>query len=160
MPGGPMLTFIIGLALAIPLSIAANIFTPRAQEWLSKRSSKRLVSRTRSLVRDYETTKSYVENPVKFQAFVSSRVVTLCGRIFFLAVFLVTFTLIQSYGGSSSGWGLEGKIASYITSALMILLVILTNLINRDMQKTIERVRNFEEYTQYYEKQLRKLGTD
>jgi hypothetical protein len=44
-----LLGFVIGLIVAVPLAIAANLLTPRTQNWLSTRSRKKLQARIRDL---------------------------------------------------------------------------------------------------------------
>jgi hypothetical protein len=44
-----MTLFIAGLIASIPLSIIANVYTPRVQDWLARRSTTRLTRRVKEL---------------------------------------------------------------------------------------------------------------
>jgi len=61
--------FWLGLAFAIPLSIIANLFTPKIQDWLSRRSN--VAAEKRQIVRAKEQTRidEYVKDPAKLNGF-------------------------------------------------------------------------------------------
>jgi H+/gluconate symporter-like permease len=68
-----MLTFLLGLILAIPVSIIANVFTPRVQRTLERRSRSQALRRSKKTKEEYYEIKNYVQNIDQFvvQSFIT-----------------------------------------------------------------------------------------
>ena len=61
--------FWLGLAFAIPLSIVANLFTPRIQDWLAKRSAAASVKRETAKAAEHARVAEYLAEPARFNSF-------------------------------------------------------------------------------------------
>ena len=68
-------SFWIGLVLAVPLAVVGNLLTPRAQKWLSRRSTVRLDKRRQVLRKEFERVQLLAADSAKFNAYLLTVVV-------------------------------------------------------------------------------------
>ena len=61
--------FWLGLAFAVPLSIVANLFTPKIQEWLSRRSAAAAARQAAVNSREQARVAAYVQDPKRLIVF-------------------------------------------------------------------------------------------
>lgn len=101
-------SFWIGLVLAIPLSIAGNMMTPRAQQWLSQRSSTRRHKRHERLVSEFEQVRKFADDRARFNTylltvvlaatFVGSAVAIASGAVWAVAYVTGSDQVLFSFG--------------------------------------------------------------
>ena len=67
--------FWLGLAFAIPLSIVANLFTPKIQDWFSRRSAASAARREVARSKEQARIAEYVRDPAKLNSFLLTTLV-------------------------------------------------------------------------------------
>lgn len=77
-------SFWIGISAAIPLSIAANLFTPQIQQWLARRNATRAAKQAQALREELESIERLVSEPARLQTFLLESVllITLLTTLF------------------------------------------------------------------------------
>jgi hypothetical protein len=64
-----LLTFVLGLVFAIPLSVVANLATPRVQARLAGRSSSRATKQRKALTQELKRLQRFVDEPDRFHRY-------------------------------------------------------------------------------------------
>lgn len=111
--------FWLGLAFAIPLSIIANLFTPKIQDWLSRRSS--VAAKKRQVVRAKEQSRidEYLKDPARLNTFLLTTllVATMFGSVIgaFTALLYVMGTVADGRFGSILAQGMSVFAGLFIT---------------------------------------------
>jgi hypothetical protein len=85
-----VVTFMLGLVLAIPLSIIANIYTPKVQQILDQRSKERALRRSKDMELEYQKVKAYAD---KIDYFLVVSAYTLGGMVIIAMQFVLNFLL-------------------------------------------------------------------
>jgi hypothetical protein len=156
--------FWIGLLLSIPISILANLFTPRIQVWLDSRNKKRALARTKNLQREYDQTRKYRENRGEFREYMlwvvirATFVGALTGILTSLAYMIANFyqfSVIDSMG--SFRFSSLLFVAAQFLSLIGTLLVV--NICSSAL-KVYYRVKNFEIYEESAKKNLAEKMAD
>jgi len=62
-------SFWIGISAAIPLSVVANLVTPRSQQWLARRNASRAARRSNELREELESIEKLTSEPGRLQIF-------------------------------------------------------------------------------------------
>lgn len=140
-------SFWIGLLIAIPLSILANILTPRAQKWLDRRSETKQSKRAGTLRSEHAQVAALVEDQRKLHTY--------------LLMVVVRATYIGSLVGIITGliWAVNSFISynEFISGAAQILAVfgaiMIVRVCGEGMQVAL-KVQNYPSYKERVEKQL------
>jgi hypothetical protein len=104
--------FWLGLAFAIPLSIVANLFTPRIQDWFSKRSAASAARREATLSREQARIDEYSRNPTRFNSFLLTTLVVAT----MLGAGIGAFTALLYMMGTIA----NGRVGAMLAQALSI----------------------------------------
>lgn len=88
--GRYVITFLAGVALSIPLSIIANLYTPKFQERLSRRSSTRIAKRYDAIVEEYRIVCSLREDSRRLQLYFMRKSLFFTGMAAVVGLFLAT----------------------------------------------------------------------
>ncbi len=102
------LGFWIGLALAIPLSVLANLLTPAAQRWFDRRNQARLARHAGDLREEYELIRSFVRDRSRLNSFLLAAVIrsTLIGSLVGIITGMVFAAASIAYlGGIPNAFG-------------------------------------------------------
>jgi hypothetical protein len=104
--------FWLGLAFAIPMSIIANLFTPKIQDWLSRRS--KAAGEKRKAVRAKEQSRidDFVKDPIRFNSFLLITVVAST----MLGSGIGVFTAVLYMMGTIA----EGRLGALIAQAISV----------------------------------------
>lgn len=151
-------TFWIGLALAIPFSVAANLLTPTCQRLFQKFSKTSVLRRTRRLQDEFDLACRYKDNPTSFHEY--------------LLVTVIKTTAIVSLVGLISGlFSLLGFVAQEIAPRHQIFAfsvsqfvqivgaLIVVQICTRSL-RVLYRVRNFVEFESFVRNELGGLGSE
>lgn len=95
--------FWIGLACAIPLSIAANLFTPKVQDWLSRRSRNAAQKRQLAHEEEFARIKRYANDPTLLNTFLLTTVLVTTMLGSGIGVFVALVYILDSFAGISIG---------------------------------------------------------
>jgi hypothetical protein len=104
--------FWLGLAFAIPLSIVANLFTPKIQDWLSKRSKAATERREAVRAKEQDRIDFYAKNPVQLNSFLLT--ILIVATMFGAGIGV--FTAILYMTGAIT----EGRFGSMLAQALSV----------------------------------------
>ncbi len=100
--------FWLGLAAAIPLSIVANLLTPKIQQWLSERSEKKSAKRVAELRVEYERIENLTKNPIVLHTYLLQQILF----IVFFTSFAIAISGIFFFIGSALADGLFASIGN------------------------------------------------
>ncbi len=135
-------SFWLGLAAAIPLSIVANLLTPKIQQWLSKRSESKYAKRVAELRSEYERVEKLTKNPDALHTY-------LLQQILFIAFFtssVIAITGVLSFAMATS----LGKLIE-ISGAISIARFCIEAI------RDANRVRKFDRYKERIESEIGKI---
>jgi hypothetical protein len=104
--------FWLGLAFAIPLSILANLFTPKIQDWFSKRSAASAARRDAVRAREEARVAEYIKHPTRLNTFLLSTLVVAT----MLGAGIGAFTALLYMMGSIT----DGRFGSVLAQGLSI----------------------------------------
>jgi hypothetical protein len=145
------LSFWLGLAVAIPLSIAANLLTPRVQQWVGRRSSVKAERQSKLLLSQMEELERLTSEPGRLQTFLLESVLII--------------TLLTSMCGVLSGVlfacvGFFPSTARLLLPMGQLLVVGGAIVVGRECIDTLRkssRARNIEKFRVQVAKQLAEL---
>jgi hypothetical protein len=159
--------FIAGLVVSIPLSIIANIYTPKVQNWLAGRSTTRLTRRVRELRSELDTISHYRDNRSSLNelllgVILRTTYVGSIGGILAGALFIMGRTLSDAPIGSIYIPNIYTEFTfNDIVTVLGQLTTVLTALIIVRLcsngLKTLNRVQNFDSYQEAAQSALDRL---
>jgi hypothetical protein len=155
--------FWVGLALAIPISIVANLLTHRVQQLLLRLVTWRSARRIRSTEREFNRIFAFHENPALFRVHMSSVVLSAIVLTAILFVFAGVFVIVvyaSRFRVNPAPFDVQrvlhfvmsAIVAGYFTCAI-IALVIITVSINAAI--TYSRVVNFEQFRKTAEPRMK-----
>jgi hypothetical protein len=144
------ISFWLGLLLAIPLAIAANLLTPQIQSWLDERNKNKALARTKDLQTEYELIKSYKTSREDFREYLLWIVIrtTYIGSLIgiFAGLAFGIPNLFDIVGNYDRGWEIVRSIFFIGGQALSILgALLVVNICNNALQVYL-KVKNFEAY--------------
>lgn len=125
---------ILAILLAIPLSVAANIITPKIQEWWATTSEARKTRRVVQLRRDIEQLTFVIDSPVsRFDSFIKAFRLALCGMVLIVTLFSYGIADIMAIHGHLAGisdklHGTEMTVASHTGWLLFYRIILFTAL--------------------------------
>jgi len=141
------LSFWLGLAAAIPLSIAANLLTPRLQQWAARRNSVKAASHTKALQKELKTIEELAVSRLNLHTFLLESVLLI--------------TLLSSMFGVLSGILFTlSRFLPLLASAGQLVAVIGGIFIMRECMDAIRKsrgARNFKKYSADVAEQLAEL---
>lgn len=143
-------SFWIGLAAAIPLSIAANLLTPKIQQLLSKRSDAKTAKRIAEIREEYERVLGFTKNPDALHTH-------LLQNILFITFFTAFFGAISgalfaagSFVQNSQPFFQLGQVAAVVGAVAVARICI-------DGIRDTNRVRQFDWYKARVESEIGKV---
>jgi hypothetical protein len=125
----------IGLFLSIPISIIANLLTPRIQNWLDKRAVSTRGKRLEQLKREHNHVVALRNDPSLLQLTVSRAIVDALARLFFL---VVAFPILSSLLSDQS-WG------TVILGLFTLFALLFSDRLN-DLVRNLTRLIEFDKY--------------
>lgn len=154
-----MITFLIGIALSIPLSIIANLFTPKVHKRLMRRSTVKVAKRYEAIVEEYAIVSEMHEDPAKLHFYFMDK-----------TLFFVGATSVCAVGGIAVLFPVSGIIGSPNNAAIwadglyLPFLVFMVSFLFWlaslwfKARRILHNVEDFEEYAQKVDERLAKLG--
>jgi hypothetical protein len=140
------ITWIVGLVLAIPLSIIANLLTNPVRNWMGRWSAKRAERRGRELEKNLRSiealTKSYVDLGLRLAGLG-------VGVLMFFAIGNALVVLVNLYIIPAHTSQLLLLLAAFVYAVSIVLAVATLSM--------IERVRDFGAYRERTERQIAEL---
>ncbi len=103
-------SFWIGISAAIPLSIAANLLTPRIQQWLARRSATRAAAQARELREELESVERLVSEPGRLQTFLLESVLLITLLTSAVGVMSGAFFVLSGFFGASKWFASVGQL--------------------------------------------------
>jgi hypothetical protein len=142
--------FWLGLFLAIPISILANMLTPKVSTFLGAGIRSRALRRTRKMRKDYRVIKSFVEDRQLFiesllEALLYIIVLGVGCVIVAVVVFAEPANLPEESAPDLFSRFLADPIA-YVTNIFLAVCVVVFALTCENAMSVIYKVRNFREY--------------
>lgn len=113
-------SFWLGISAAIPLSIAANLLTPRIQQWLAKRSATRATERSRALQDELESIEKLVTEPGRLQTFLLESVLLITLLTSGFGVFSGFFFAMSYVLGASELFASMGQLVAIVGGVLVM----------------------------------------
>ncbi len=126
--------FWLGLAFAIPLSIIANLFTPKIQDWLSRRSKAAGEKRKSVRAKEQSRIDDFVKDPILFNSFLLITVVAST----MLGSGIGVFTAVLYMMGTIA----EGRFGALIAQAISVFGGLIITKICVDAINIAVKVRN------------------
>lgn len=158
----------ISVALAIPLAIAANILTPRAQHWLDSRLSQskarkaeeqkaKRVAQLRNVEKEFEEAQQLAAD----KANLTHHYLDALLKVAFYGAFGSIYASLFGFLGEVGRWegllGILGRIGGQVTALFVAMIIFLTCF---KAAKAARRVRDFPKYKIETEKLLAELRQD
>lgn len=144
-------TFWLGLALAIPLAVVANIFTPKIQQWLASFSQSRAQKRIAYLSSVLEEYKELGSSPEKHHTFLLESILLITLLTSFFAVISGLLFAFSSFHSE--------RVIVFFMAQLVSALGAAT--ICKECFSTIiksKRAKQISKYQEEIEKELEELG--
>lgn len=145
-------SFWLGLAAGIPLSILANLLTPRAQQWLARRSSSKAANRVSILKAEIENLERLVSEPGRLQTYLLESVL---GITLLISMFAVLAGTAFAIGSLFPGF-------ARLLPLGQLLVVCGAIVVSKECIEALRkssRARNIEEYRAKVKSQLSELDT-
>ncbi len=155
-----MVTFMLGLILAIPLSILANLATPWVLDRWAKRSLHRSTARADDLERELGRVERYAQDPTTFHTYILGVVVQSAGLAAFFAAAatgIAALIIVASGAYLSYSMRLFGAIVALVI--FMISMAACNAFVNMSVNalRLIAAVTDFAEYKASVERRLQAL---
>jgi uncharacterized FlgJ-related protein len=131
--------FLIGIFLAVPLSVIANLLTPRIEKFLSNHSNKYKRKQTIKVRKEYQQIKIFKENRDVFLEYLIIFVV----KILVLGFFAISIYFL--FNNPSSPLSFPRAFVALFNSFTLIMLLIAVNL-GLKVLDIYENVKNFDSY--------------
>ena len=96
------LSFWLGLAAAVPLSILGNLLTPKAQQWAAKQNSKKAAKRISELRSELAAVERLVNEPAQLQTFLLESVLLITLMTSSFGMISGTFFVLENISPISS----------------------------------------------------------
>jgi hypothetical protein len=151
----------VGLLLSIPLSILANVATPRVQRWLDARNRTRALQRTAGMASELAQVTRYVKDRGEFREYLLWTIIrttfvgALCGIIsglIFVIPRILPFDRMSEGLSFAQNAAYSGGQAVGIVGALLIINIC------RAALKTYYNVTNYSEYEAHVVRHLNDTG--
>ena len=143
--------FWLGLAAGIPLSILANLITPKTQQWLAKRSSAKAAKQVIQLKEELAELERLVSEPGRLQTYLLEGVLLITLLTSMFAVITGLAFAIGSFFGSPSHVMAFGQLLA-VGSAIVVSKECI------DVLRKSNRARNLSDYKARVIAQLSELG--
>jgi len=150
---GDLFLFFVGLACAIPFSIAANMLTPRFEQWWVRRNEKAALRLKVKVKEEYLRVRLFHNDPNRFNRYAIAVVTSMVFGVF-IFVFMCTFLILIWLIAEPS---LYQELARLVAVVIITALVIMMNNQHNRIHAIYHRLNDFEAY----EKEVRmKLGNE
>jgi len=149
---------LLGTLLAIPLSILANVLTPRFQRWYAETSEKRLHRRIDRLTRDLtEAAWTYSQAEWNIQQTVNLLVMVMVyGMYVVFAILLAAFAAIRAWYPNLSLFNMSGQEGRGLAASLATLYLAMTlGILMTVLLAAVTAIRH-RKYRQFYTESGRK----
>lgn len=160
----------VSIALAIPLAIAANIFTPRVQKWLDTRVSyvrerkaaeqlQKRQAQLASLEKELSEVEALTSDKMNLTHHYLSALLKVAFLGSFASIYASIFTFVGEIGRWDGPWGIIGRLGAQVTALFVATAIFL---ICYKAAKAASRAKNFAAYKEQTERfisELRGNGT-
>jgi H+/gluconate symporter-like permease len=146
-------SFWIGLALAVPLSVAANLLTPLLQRYISTRSEKQAKKQVDQLLKELSELDKLASDPLKLVVDLLREILIIIFLVAAAAVFYATTEWLSKVFPS---------IAILQNGPPLTLIIFSATIANFALDAAIRarNVRHIEKHREHIKRQLVKLGHD
>jgi len=158
----------ISVALAIPLAIVANIFTPKVQKWLDARLSQGREKKAAEQSQKRKAQLTLLEKELaeaealqSDKANITHHYLEALIKVAFYGAFGSIYASLFSFLGEIGRWdgplGTVGRLGAQATALFVAMIIFLTCM---KALRTARRVRDFPKYKQNTEKLIAELRSD
>ncbi len=155
----------ISVALAIPLAIIANIYTPRVQRWLDNRVSKNRQRKAAERSQERKAQLAQLEKELAEAEALQSDKANLTHHYLdallkvafygaFGSIYASIFTFIGEWGSWDGPLGLVGRLGAQVTALFVAMIIFLTCF---KAAKAIKRAKNFSDYKEQTEQLIQEI---
>ena len=144
-------SFWLGISAAIPLSIAANLLTPKIQQKLARRNAVLAAERSSELREELASIERLTSEPGRLQTFLLESVLLITLLTSGFGVFSGSLFAMSSFFGASVLFTSLGQLVAII-GGVMVMKECLTAL------RKSQNARNIEKFREKVESQLKELA--
>jgi len=143
--------FMAGLALAIPLSISANLLTKKYERWAEKRGIKRSQNRTKSLREEYRRAKWLAARPQRLTEYLLYHTITMVANLSASLMVIVLSTIgpvAYRIRHGTVDLPLRVNVITIVGEALGLFMFIIAGFMISRVRQVYYRVHYFPNYRQ------------
>ena len=154
------LSFWVGLMIAIPLAIFANLVTPIVKRKIDGAGEKKLKAKRKTLEEEYNQIQNYLKKPSLLTSYLISIVIKTTFVGAFVGIIAGVMQLFRQWLDGSDAFSFMWDVHDVFNFILIIISVSVSVVIFQlcgDGIRAYNRVNRFEEYKVRYQKQIEEI---